>query len=93
MHELVKELLSNRNYRGPVRRTLTSREDGRRVRILDIGTVNGRWCVASGADAFFIHAPAGWKKWQRNSRIPKYTVSISVGFPLCTRSLRFISAR
>lgn len=45
MHELVKELLGSRNYRGPVRQTLTSREDGRKVRILDIGTGNGRWCV------------------------------------------------
>ncbi|KAL5525304.1 hypothetical protein ACEPAF_9174 [Sanghuangporus sanghuang] len=51
MHDLVKDLLDGHNYRGPVQQTLAVRADGHRVRILDIGTGNGKW-VEEMADEF-----------------------------------------
>ncbi|KAL5498396.1 hypothetical protein ACEPAH_2538 [Sanghuangporus vaninii] len=51
MHDLAKDLLDGHNYRGPVQQILPVRADGRRVRILDIGTGNGKW-VEEMADEF-----------------------------------------
>lgn len=67
-HDLLRERLGG-NYVAPVGDILAQRPTQRQIKVLDICTGTGKWCVpppSSFCGLIVDFILAGWSKWQKN---------------------------